>query len=144
MSEWSFILRLNQPLTAEQANTFDHCDAFADGSVSYVLGPEHPSRFAVHTDPAELSELSCDIEAPSFLGATRISGAAARSAGSDGYSWRKIAEFLRSIGDTVPETPRELAVAAQVLRLAHELESLEVKPGTLRALGLAGCLRPPT
>ncbi|MFI6695221.1 hypothetical protein ACIBLA_26415 [Streptomyces sp. NPDC050433] len=46
------------------------------------------------------------------------------------------AEFLRSLGDTVPETPRELGVADQVLRLAHELESLEVPPGTLRALGL--------
>src|SRR5690242_12977530 len=31
--EWSFTLRINQPLTPEQANAFDHCDAFADGSV---------------------------------------------------------------------------------------------------------------
>ncbi|MEV8346546.1 hypothetical protein [Streptomyces niveus] len=181
MSEWSFILRLNQPLTAEQANAFDHCDAFADGSVSYVLGPEHPSQFAVHTDPAELSELSCGIEALSFLDAVAqvardirlIPGLHAVSVRHDDtvtlgeaaqrcdrneeslaalpgfpeplpgppgatvfYSWRKIAEFLRSIGDTVPETPRELAVADQVLRLAHELESLDVAPGTLRALGL--------
>lgn len=39
MPEWSFTLLVNQPLTAEQADVFDHCDAFADGSVSYTLAP---------------------------------------------------------------------------------------------------------
>ncbi|MFD5894096.1 MULTISPECIES: hypothetical protein [unclassified Streptomyces] len=187
MSDWSFVLRLNQPLTPEQADAFDHCDAFADGSVSYTLGPEDPHRYAHHPDPAKLSELICDVEAPSLLDAiaqvarnirlipglhatgvrfddaVTVAEAAQRSGrsvqslaglsrgqqvpigfpdpGSDTegtvfYSWREIAEFLRSIGDAVPETPRELAVADQVLRLAHELESLEVSPGILRALGL--------
>lgn len=28
MPEWSFTLILNQPLTREQADAFDHCDAF--------------------------------------------------------------------------------------------------------------------
>ncbi|WP_405819990.1 hypothetical protein OG705_11060 [Streptomyces sp. NBC_00838] len=187
MSDWSFVLRLNQPLTPDQADAFDHCDAFADGSVSYTLGPEDPHRYAHRPDPAELSELICDVEAPSLLDAiaqvardirlipglratgvryddtVTLAEAAQRSGrslqslaglsrgqhvpigfpdpasdteGTVFYSWREIADFLRSIGDTVPETPRELAVADQVLRLAHELESLEVTPGTLRALGL--------
>lgn len=187
MSDWSFVLRLSQPLTPEQADAFDHCDAFADGSVSYTLGPEEPRQYAHHPNPAKLSELSCDVEAPSLLDAVAqvardirlipglraigvrhddavtLEEAAQRcgrghdslvelSRGRHGsigfpdpesdtegtvfYSWREIAEFLRSIGDTVPETSRELAVADQVLRLAHELESLEVTPGTLRALGL--------
>lgn len=68
MPEWSFVLRLNQPLTPEQADAFDRCEAFADGSVSYVLGPEEPSRHAHHRadDPA-LRELVCDVEAPTLL-----------------------------------------------------------------------------
>ncbi|TXJ84255.1 hypothetical protein E2C11_06620 [Streptomyces lavendulae] len=33
MPKRSFTLLVNQPLTAEQADAFDHCDAFADGSV---------------------------------------------------------------------------------------------------------------
>ncbi|WP_329144842.1 hypothetical protein OG275_10740 [Streptomyces niveus] len=187
MSDWSFVLRLNQPLTPEQADAFDHCDAFADGSVSYTLGPEDPDQYAHHPDPAALSELSCDVEAPTLLDAVAqvardirlvpglravgvrhddtvtLAEAAQRygrsheslvelSRGQRGsigfpdpesdpegtvfYSGREIAEFLRGIGDTVPEAPRELAVADQVLGLAHELESLDVAPGTLRALGL--------
>ncbi|GAA2677341.1 hypothetical protein [Streptomyces lunalinharesii] len=68
--EWSFTLRLNQALTPEQADVFDHCDAFADGSVSYVLGPSDPGKYPLH-DPgaAELRELSCDVEAPTLLDA---------------------------------------------------------------------------
>lgn len=181
MSDRSFVLRLNQPLTPEQANAFDHCDAFGDGSVSYVLGPEDPSQFARHTDPAELSEVSCDIEAPSLLDAvaqvahdirlipglravgvrhddTVTLGEAAQRCdrseeslaalpgfpeplpGPPGatvfYSWREIAEHLRGLGDTIPETPRELAVADAVLRLAEALDGFDVDAGTLRALGL--------
>ncbi|MGW6310813.1 hypothetical protein [Streptomyces niveus] len=138
MSDWSFVLRLNQPLTPEQADAFDHCDAFADGSVSYTLGPEDPAPYAHHPNPAALSELSCDVEAPTLLDAVAqvardirlIPGLRAVGVRYDDTV------TLRSIGDTVPETPRELAVADQVLRLAHELESLDVAPGTLRALGL--------
>ncbi|MCP9958963.1 hypothetical protein [Streptomyces sudanensis] len=68
MPEWSFVLRLNQPLTPEQADAFDHCDAFADGSVSYVLGPEDPARhpYRGQDDPA-LRESACDVEAPTLL-----------------------------------------------------------------------------
>ncbi|MCI3225063.1 hypothetical protein [Streptomyces sp. NP-1717] len=166
---WSFVLRLNQPLTPEQADAFDHCDAFADGSVSYTLGPDDPHRYAHRPDPAELSELICDVEAPSLLDAiaqvardirlipglratgvryddtVTLAEAAQRSGrslqslaglsrgrhvpigfpdpasdteGTVFYSWREIADFLRSIGDTVPEAPRELAVADQVLPTA--------------------------
>lgn len=68
MPEWSFTIRLNQPLTAEQADAFDHCDAFADGSVSYVLAPENPNGFPLHSpDAAELREVTCDVEAPTLL-----------------------------------------------------------------------------
>ncbi|MFI1201653.1 hypothetical protein ACH4VR_19740 [Streptomyces sp. NPDC020883] len=187
MPEWSFTLRINQPLTPEQANAFDHCDAFADGSVSYTLAPDEPHQYTHHPDPAKLSELSCDVEAPTLLDAiaqvartlrlipglravgvrhddtVTLDEAAQRcdrslqslvqlsgdrrgpggfpepESGAEGtafYSWRKIAEFLRSIGDTVAEPPRDLVIADQVLRLAHELEGVEVPPGTLRALGL--------
>ncbi|KAF0650250.1 MULTISPECIES: hypothetical protein [Streptomyces] len=68
MPEWSFVLRLNQPLTSEQADAFDHCEAFADGSVAYVLGPEDPDRRGHHRadDPAR-RELMCDVEAPTLL-----------------------------------------------------------------------------
>ncbi|MFE5668143.1 hypothetical protein ACFQ7W_29970 [Streptomyces niveus] len=131
MSDWSFVLRLNQSLTPEQADAFDHCDAFADGSVSYTLGPEDPDLYAHHPDPAALSELSCDVEAPTLLDAV---AQVARDI--------RLVPGLRAVGVrhddtvTVPETPRELAVADQVLRLAHELESLDAAPGTLRALGL--------
>ncbi|SEC70458.1 hypothetical protein SAMN04490357_2682 [Streptomyces misionensis] len=69
MPEWSFTLLVNQPLTAEQADVFDHCDAFADGSVSYTLGPENPGDFARVPDASALRELSCDIDAPTLLDA---------------------------------------------------------------------------
>ncbi|MET7681410.1 hypothetical protein [Streptomyces sp. NPDC005423] len=68
MPEWNFTLRLNQALTPEQADAFDHCDAFADGSVSYVLGPQPPERIpSLSPDAAELRELVCDVEAPTLL-----------------------------------------------------------------------------
>jgi hypothetical protein len=66
MPEWSFVLRVNQALTPEQADAFDHCDAFADGSVSYVLGPEEPGAAPV---PHRPDELTCDVEAPTLLDA---------------------------------------------------------------------------
>ncbi|GAA2657772.1 hypothetical protein [Streptomyces lunalinharesii] len=69
MSDWSFTLLINQPLTPEQADAFDHCDAFADGSVSYTLGPDNPEAYP-HSPSAEaLRQLSCDIEAPTLLDA---------------------------------------------------------------------------
>ncbi|MFI0220290.1 hypothetical protein [Streptomyces lydicus] len=187
MSEWSFKLRLNQPLTPEQADAFDHCDAFADGAVSYTLGPQDAHQYPQHPGPAKLNELSCDIEAPTLLDAVAqvarsirlvpglravgvhhedlvTLGEAAQRCGRSGqsleqlsreqrgpggfpgpesgpegtafYSWRKIAEFLRSIGDTVPDTPHDLVIANQALCLADELEGCDVSPGTLAALGL--------
>ncbi|MEU3422431.1 hypothetical protein AB0F39_28405 [Streptomyces murinus] len=69
MPEWSFTLLVNQPLTAEQADAFDHCDAFADGAVSYTLGPENPGDYARVPDSGALEELSCDIDAPTLLDA---------------------------------------------------------------------------
>ncbi|WP_416519286.1 hypothetical protein [Streptomyces achromogenes] len=69
MSEWSFTLLVDQPLTPEQAAAFDHCDAFADGSVCYTLGPESPEDHPHRPDPDKLRELSCDIEAPTLLDA---------------------------------------------------------------------------
>ncbi|QHC29181.1 hypothetical protein [Streptomyces sp. HF10] len=69
MSEWSFTLLVDQPLTAEQADAFDHCDALADGSVSYTLGPERPGDHARVPDASALRELSCDIDAPTLLDA---------------------------------------------------------------------------
>ncbi|MCK7621669.1 hypothetical protein MUU72_00735 [Streptomyces sp. RS10V-4] len=69
MSEWSFTLLVNQPLTSGQADAFDHCDAFADGSVSYTLAPGEPGAYARVPDPEALRELSCDIEAPTLLDA---------------------------------------------------------------------------
>ncbi|MFJ5680205.1 hypothetical protein [Streptomyces sp. NPDC093097] len=69
MSEWSFTLLINQPLTPGQADAFDHCDAFADGSVSYTLGPRDPEEYAHVPNPAVLTELSCDIESPTLLDA---------------------------------------------------------------------------
>ena len=69
MPEWSFTLLVNQPLTAEQADAFDHCDAFADGAVSYTLGPENPGDHARVPDSSALEELSCDIDAPTLLDA---------------------------------------------------------------------------
>ena len=69
MPEWSFTLLVNQPLTPEQADAFDHCDAFADGSVSYMLGPAKPEQYPVRCDPSDLTELWCDVEAPTLLDA---------------------------------------------------------------------------
>ncbi|MER8055858.1 MULTISPECIES: hypothetical protein [unclassified Streptomyces] len=69
MPQRSFTLLVNQPLTAEQADAFDHCDAFADGSVSYTLGPENPGDRARVPDAGALRELSCDIDAPTLLDA---------------------------------------------------------------------------
>ncbi|MEU5795092.1 hypothetical protein ABZ800_16485 [Streptomyces sp. NPDC047813] len=69
MPECSFTLLVNQPLTAEQADAFDHCDAFADGSVSYLLGPENSGDYKRVSDASALKELSCDIDAPTLLDA---------------------------------------------------------------------------
>ncbi len=69
MPEWSFTLLVNQPLTPEQADAFDHCDAFGDGSVSYMLGPAKPEQYPVRSDPADLIQLWCDVEAPTLLDA---------------------------------------------------------------------------
>ncbi|QHC20535.1 hypothetical protein [Streptomyces sp. GS7] len=188
MPEWSFTLRLNQALTPEQADAFDHCDVFADGSVSYVLGPAAPEQYPLHhPDASELKELSCDVEAPTLLDAVAqvardirlipglravgvrhddlvtLGEAAQRcarsrqslvqlsrgqrgpggfpepEAGTEGtafYSWRKIAEFLRGIGDGIPPVSHDLIVADHALRLADDLEGTDIPPGTLRSLGL--------
>ncbi|MCS0605227.1 hypothetical protein NX794_29040 [Streptomyces sp. LP11] len=72
MPEWSFTLLVNQPLTPEQADAFDHCDAFGDGSVSYTLGPANPAEYATSPDPDLLRGLACDIEAPTLLDAVAL------------------------------------------------------------------------
>ncbi|MEU2440117.1 hypothetical protein ABZ595_28630 [Streptomyces rubradiris] len=134
MSEWSFTLLVNQPLTPEQADAFDHCDAFADGSVSYTMGPENPEDYPHRPDPDKLRELSCDIEAPTLLDAV---AQVARDI--------RLIPGLRAVGvrydDTVtlegiPEEPRDLLIADRALRLADVLEGADVPPGALRALGL--------
>ncbi|MFF4404471.1 hypothetical protein ACFY2W_12895 [Streptomyces sp. NPDC001262] len=52
------------------------------------------------------------------------------------YSWAKIADFLRGLGDDVPPVPRDLILADHALRLADELEQVDVPPGVLRSLGV--------
>ncbi|WP_411121413.1 hypothetical protein [Streptomyces sp. x-19] len=52
------------------------------------------------------------------------------------YSWRRIAGFLRGLGDDIPSVSHDLVVADHALRLADDLEGLDVAPGTLRSLGL--------
>ncbi|MCS0638673.1 hypothetical protein NX801_24060 [Streptomyces sp. LP05-1] len=69
MVEWSFTLVVNQPLTREQADFFDTCDVFADGAISYRLGPENPELHPVRSDPEELRGLWCGTDAPSLLDA---------------------------------------------------------------------------
>ncbi|MEU2222338.1 hypothetical protein [Streptomyces sp. NPDC018347] len=135
MPEWSFTLLVNQPLNAEQADAFDHCDAFADGSVSYTLGPENPAEYARLPDPATLRELSCDVEAPTLLDAV---AQVARDV--------RLIPGLRAVGvrhddtDTVtsaePAQPRDLVIADRALRLADALDGADVPPGTLHSLGL--------
>lgn len=90
--EWSFTLRLKQPLTREQADAFDRCDALADGAISYVLGPEEPDVHPMAADQAKLCELPCDIEAPTLLDA--VAEAARRVGLIDG---------VRAVGATLPE-----------------------------------------
>ncbi|GAA4012546.1 hypothetical protein GCM10022247_38950 [Allokutzneria multivorans] len=69
MPEWSFTLLLNQPFTPEQADEFSQCDAFADGSAAFVLGPRKPEQYPVRSDESELKKLICDVEAPTLLDA---------------------------------------------------------------------------
>lgn len=191
MPEWSFTVILNQPLTREQADAFDHCDAFADGSVSSVLDPEDPTRYpSPGPDASQLKELMCDVEAPTLLeavadvardirlipglravgvrhddtvtlgeAAQRTAGKRTRqslvqlargqrgpggfpsaeteTAGTAFYSWARIADFLRSLGDDIPPVSRDLVIAAHALRLADDLDGADVSPGVLRSLGVA-------
>ncbi|MFD8262663.1 hypothetical protein ACFV19_27960 [Streptomyces griseoluteus] len=67
--EWSFSVLLKQPLTPDQADAFDHCDALADGAISYTLAPEDPDAYRQFADSAVLRELTCDIGAPTLLDA---------------------------------------------------------------------------
>ncbi|MBA0053419.1 hypothetical protein E0L36_21840 [Streptomyces sp. AJS327] len=89
--EWNFGLLLRKPLTREQADAFDHCDALADGAISYTLAPEEPDAHPQPADPALLRELSCDIEAATLLDA--IAEAVQRIQLVD----------LRAVGVTLPD-----------------------------------------
>src|SRR5690606_36134884 len=91
--EWSFSILLQQPLTPEQADAFDHCDALADGAISYTLAPEYPSTYPQFADSAALHELACDIEAPTLL--DPVADAVQRIRHIDG---------LRAVGATLPDT----------------------------------------
>ncbi|MBP5909226.1 hypothetical protein F3K40_31320 [Streptomyces sp. LBUM 1478] len=91
--EWSFSILLKQPLTREQADAFDHCDALADGAISYTLAPEDPDAHPQCADSAMLRELACDIEAPTLLDA--VAQAVQRIRLIDG---------LHAVGVTLPDT----------------------------------------
>lgn len=61
-----------------------------------------------------------------------------RVGGTTFYSWPKIADFLRSLGDDIDPVPRDLVIADRVLRLVDEIEStgFTVSAPVWRALGL--------
>ncbi|MGP4109544.1 hypothetical protein ACTWP5_01330 [Streptomyces sp. 4N509B] len=52
------------------------------------------------------------------------------------YSWAKIADFLRGLGDDVPETDRDIALADRVLRTSYELDVAQVPQSLRRDFGL--------
>ncbi|MCK8680159.1 hypothetical protein [Streptomyces lichenis] len=91
--DWSFSIRLRQPLTPEQADAFDHCDALADGAISYTLGPENPADHPRFADSALLRELACDIEAPTLLDA--VAQAVQRI---------RLVDGLQAVGVALPDT----------------------------------------
>ncbi|WP_367124656.1 hypothetical protein [Streptomyces phytohabitans] len=180
--EWNFGVLLKQPVTHEQADAFDHCDALADGAISYTLAPDDPDAHPHAVDPVPLHTLNCDIDAPTLLDAVaeavrrirfvdglravgvslpatvtldeaaqrsglgvRALGALSREPrfpdpvsveGTVFYDWDRVAAFLRDVGESVPDVPRDLAIAEHALRLADALDGAEVPPGLLRALGL--------
>ncbi|MDL2081978.1 hypothetical protein QNN03_36690 [Streptomyces sp. GXMU-J15] len=58
--------------------------------------------------------------------------------GTTFYSWPRIAEFLRGLGDDIAPVPRDLVIADRALRLVDEVESAgQTVPMTVwRAFGL--------
>jgi hypothetical protein len=108
--EWNFGILLKQPLTREQADAFDHCDALADGAISYTLAPEGPDAHPHPADSAMLRELTCDIEAPTLLDAV-----------ADAVQRIRLIDGLRAVGATLPDTVT-LDEAAQ--RSGHSAQSL--------------------
>ncbi|MGW7353000.1 hypothetical protein [Streptomyces sp. NPDC054784] len=192
--EWNFGVLLKQPVTHEQADAFDHCDALADGAISYTLAPDDSDAHPHAVDPVPPHTLNCDIDAPTLLDAVaeavrRIrlvdgmravgvslpatvtldeaaqrSGLGARALGAlsrkpgfpdpvsvdrkpgfpdpvsvEGtvfYDWDRVAAFLRDVGESVPDVPRDLEIAEHALRLADALDGAEVPSGLLKALGL--------
>ncbi|MEU6482755.1 hypothetical protein [Streptomyces sp. NPDC046887] len=91
--EWSFSILLAKPLTSEQADAFDHCDALADGAISYTLPPEDPAAHPKSPDASLLRELACDIEAPTLLDAVAQAVQRIRLIGG-----------LQAVGVALPET----------------------------------------
>ncbi|MET7640271.1 hypothetical protein [Streptomyces sp. NPDC005438] len=91
--EWSFTLCLQHPLTREQADQFDHCDALADGAISYTLAPEAPDAHPLVADSTALRELACDIEAPDLLDAV-----------AEAVRRIRLVDGLRAVGVTQPDT----------------------------------------
>jgi hypothetical protein len=89
--EWSFSILLKQPLKREQADAFDHCDALADGAISYTLAPEDPDTHPKSADSAMLRELACDIEAPTLLDAV-----------AEAVRRIRLIDGLQAVGVTLP------------------------------------------
>jgi hypothetical protein len=58
--------------------------------------------------------------------------------GTSLYSWSRVAEFLRGLGDDVAPVPRELVIADRALRLVDEMEvaGSPVSASVLEAFGL--------
>ncbi|MEU6534266.1 hypothetical protein [Streptomyces sp. NPDC047000] len=108
--EWSFSVLLDQPLTREQADAFDRCDALADGAISYTLAPENPHAHPNSADSAMLRELACDIEAPTLLDAV-----------AEAVQRIRLIDGLQPVGATLPGTVT-LDEAAQ--RSGHSMQSL--------------------
>ncbi|WP_327378956.1 hypothetical protein OG393_34200 (plasmid) [Streptomyces sp. NBC_01216] len=115
--EWNFGLLLRQPLTREQADAFDHCDALADGAISYTLAPEDPGAHPYPADPAVLRQLSCDIEAPTLLDAV-----------AEAVQRIRLVDGLHAVGVSLPDTVTLDEAAQRSGHSAHALADLSQDP----------------
>ncbi|MFI7277978.1 hypothetical protein [Streptomyces sp. NPDC049879] len=121
---WSFGILLEGPVTLEQSDAFDHCDAFADGEISYTIA--FPSDDAyLEPDPEELRTLICDVEAPSYLDA--VAQALQRIRLIDGF--RPVGVTLHRLVTLDTAAQRSGLDEEEMVRLAKDPRFPEPLPG---------------
>ncbi|MEV1011291.1 hypothetical protein [Streptomyces sp. NPDC049881] len=123
---WNFSILLEKPVTPEQSDAFDHCDAFADGEISYTLAMEEGATPLPPASPDMFRELTCMVEAPSYLDA--VAQALQRIRLIDGF--RPVGVTLSTLVDLEEAAQRSGLDEEEMVRLSKDSRFPEPKTRT--------------